>query len=142
MLNRLREEEDYRPDIILLRYVHSPFITSAHVTEAIDSMILYGTDTVLAVLEDLTYHWRVGRGGLSPVGYQKRVVRQDKDIIYKEVGGLYACQAKNVTEHSELVRGRIGHIEVAPYDALRIDSPYQYWTARQRIEGATPWSVD
>lgn len=140
LLQWLRENEDYRPDILVLRYPHSPFLSAAHVTEAVDSMLLYGTDTVLAVLEDLTYHWQVGRNGLAPVGYQKRMVRQEKDLIFREVGGLYACRTDNVLEHGEIVTGRIGHIEVARYDALRIESGYDYWVAQQRVDGAAPWT--
>jgi len=140
LLEWLRENEGYSPDILVLRYPHSPFLSAAHVTEAIDSLLLYNTDTVLAVMEDLTYHWQIGRNGLAPVGYQKRVVRQEKDLIFKEVGGLYVCRATNLSRQSELVAGRVGHIEVAPYDALRIESAYDLWVAKLRVDEATAWS--
>lgn len=135
----LGDNEDYRPDIVVLRYPHSPFLGSAHIAESIDSMLLYGTDAVLSVMEDLTYHWRVGQKGLTPVGYKKRVVRQEKDLIFKEVAGLYTFNVKRFLENGEIVNGTIGHIEVAPYDALRIQSPYDYWVARKMAPVNQVW---
>jgi GT2 family glycosyltransferase/CMP-N-acetylneuraminic acid synthetase len=139
LLDWLKVNDDYCPDIIVIRHPHTPFLTDEHVSEAINSMLLYGTDTVLSVMEDLTYHWKVGRVGLEPVGYKKRVVKQEKDLIFKEVGGLYIFSAPLLVETGSLVGGRIGHIEVAPYNALRIQSPFEYWVAKKMAEDNTGW---
>jgi glycosyltransferase involved in cell wall biosynthesis/CMP-N-acetylneuraminic acid synthetase len=133
-LRWFREHEDYQPDIVVLLHPHSPFINSEHVVEAIDTMLLFDTDSVLGVVEDLTYHWMVGRHGLTPVGYQKRVVRQDKDLIYKESGGLYVIKAGNLVLDQDLLGRRIGHIEFRPQDAVRIQSAYEYWIAKQIVK--------
>jgi CMP-N-acetylneuraminic acid synthetase len=133
-LRWLHEHEDYQPDVVVLLHPHSPFIKSEHVMEAIDTMLLFDTDSVLGVVMDLTYHWMVGRHGLEPVGYQKRVVRQDKDLIYKESGGLYVLKASNLVLGQELLGRRIGHIELRHQDALRIQSEYDFWIARHMIK--------
>ncbi|MCH7541984.1 hypothetical protein IH981_04400, partial [Patescibacteria group bacterium] len=73
LLRWLHDNESYDPDIVVICHPHSPFIRSEHVTEAIDTLLLYDTDSVIGVTEDLTYHWGAGRTGLMPVGYQKRV---------------------------------------------------------------------
>lgn len=135
----LSEQENYRPDIVVLRYPHSPFLTAEHIIESVDTMLLYDTDAVLSVIEDLTYHWCVGHKGLAPVGYKKRVVRQEKDLIFKEIGGLYAFNTKKFLQSGEMIGGSIGHIEVAPYDALRIQSPYEYWVAQKMDQENYVW---
>jgi len=102
-------------------------------------MLLFDTDSVIGLVEDLTYHWKPGRHGLTPVGYQKRVVRQDKDLIFKEAGGLYVFNAGRFLASQDLLGRRVGHIELAPYEALRVQSPYDYWVACRTGQGEQAW---
>ncbi|MSO89799.1 MAG: glycosyltransferase [Rhodospirillaceae bacterium] len=139
LLHRLQADDGYQSDLVLIIHPTSPFIRRDHVVEALDTLLLYDTDSVVAVVEDLTYHWKVGRFGLMPVGYQKRVVRQDRDVIYREAGGLYALKAENLISGSDLFGRAVGHIELAPYDALRIATPFDYWTAQHMTRGADSW---
>lgn len=130
---RLRESEDYRPDLIVIAYPHSPFIRSEHIAEALDSLLLYGTDSVIAVVEDLTYHWMIGKQGLTPVGYQERVVRQDKDLVFKEAGGLYTLRRRDMVGTSDMLGHRIGHIELSQAEAFRINGPWEYGVAQALV---------
>ena len=139
LLRWLHDNESYDPDIVVICYPHSPFIRSEHITEAIDTLLLYDTDSVIGVIEDLTYHWGAGRTGLMPVGYQKRVVRQDKDLIYKEAGGIYVIKAVPFLAGGELLGKSIGHIELAPHEAVRIQTPYDYWVACRMLEAGEKW---
>ena len=134
LLQGMHLDEDYRPDVVVILHPHSPFIAADQVTEAIDSMLLYETDSVIGVVEDLSYHWQVGRWGLTPVGYQTRVVKQEKDLIYKEAGGLYVIRVDQFLRSHDLLGKRIGHIELSPRDALRIQSPFDYWVASRLVE--------
>jgi CMP-N-acetylneuraminic acid synthetase len=141
LLAKLADGGGYRPDILVIFHPHSPFITGAHVAEAIDTLLLYRADSVIGVVEDLTYHWRPAADGLSPVGYQKRVIRQEKDIIFKEAGGLYVVQAKRFGETNDLLGRHVGHIEMAVHEAVRIQSPYDYWLALRMNEQAGQWAT-
>ncbi len=130
---RLRESEDYRPDLIVIAYPHSPFIRSEHIAEVLDSLLLYGTDSVIAVVEDLTYHWMIGKQGLTPVGYQERVVRQDKDLVFKEAGSLYTLRVRDMVGTSNMLGHRIGHIELSQAEAFRINGPWEYGVAQALV---------
>jgi len=139
LLSWLEREEGYTPDIVVIHHPHSPLIMAAHIEEAIDTIMLYKANSVIAVVEDLTYHWTPGRHGLTPVGYRKRVVRQDKDLVYKEAGGLYVFDAPGFRASGELLGKQIGHIELAPHEALRVNSAFTYWLAESLIEQGKPW---
>lgn len=139
LLRWMKEHQAYSPDYVVILHPNSPFISKEHVAEAIDTMLLYDTDSVVGVVEDLTYHWKIGADGLEPVGYKKRVVRQDKNLVFKEAGGLYMFKAENLSNSLELLGKRIGHIELAPYDTIRIRSPYEYWLARKVMENGREW---
>ncbi len=136
LLARLREAEGYQPEQIAIVYPHSPFIRGEHVAEAIDSLLIYGTDSVLAMVGDLSYHWKIGKHGLTPVGYQQRVVRQDKDLVFKEAGSIYVVCHRNLAGGTDDMLGRrIGHIELSPGEGFRINGPWEY-RAAQAIVGA------
>ena len=139
LLRRLAEEQDYRPDILVILHPQAPFVTNSHVAEALDTLLLYKTDSVIAVLQDLTYHWKPGPTGLSPVGYQKRVVRQDKDLIFKEAGGLYVVDVPKFMDSLDLLGNTVGHIELTAYESLRIQNPYDYWVAQTMVDAEGQW---
>jgi CMP-N-acetylneuraminic acid synthetase/GT2 family glycosyltransferase len=130
LLDHLDDTDGYQPDIIVLTYPHSPFIDSSHVSEAIDSLLIYDTDSVIAVVEDQTYHWMIGKKGLTPVGYQERVVRQDKDLVFKEAGGLYVIHSHDMIGSDDMLGHRIGHIELSHGESLRINGPWEYQVAQ------------
>lgn len=134
LLAWLHTHEGYAPDLVAILYPHSPFIRSEHVTETIDSLLIYHTHTVLAVVEDLTFHWKIGVNGLEPVGYQKRVVRQDKDLIFKESGGLYTLRAADISNTDDILGPKIGHIELSPGEAFRISGIWEYTVANKLIQ--------
>lgn len=133
LLIGLYDNESYLPDLIVIAYPHSPFFHSEHVAEALDSLLLYGTDSVIAVVEDLTYHWKIGNHGLAPVGYQERVVRQDKDLVFKEAGGLYVLRRHDTVGTDDLLGRRIGHIELSQAEAFRINGPWEYQVAQALV---------
>jgi CMP-N-acetylneuraminic acid synthetase len=138
LLHRLQVDEGYELDIVAIVHPHSPFLRREQIIEAVDTMLIYDTDSVIAVVEDLTYHWQVGRNGLTPVGYQKRVLRQEKDLIYKEAGSLYVIKAPKFIATGDLLGRVIGHIEVQPYDAVRVQTAYDRWVAERMTEGWRP----
>jgi CMP-N-acetylneuraminic acid synthetase len=141
LLQWLSEHENYRPDIFAIHHAHCPFVTSAHVVEAIDTLLLYATDSVIGVVEDLTYHWQSGPEGLAPVGYQKRVVRQEKNLIFKEAGSIYVVRADRFAATRDLLGRRIGHIELAPHESVRIQGPFDYWLAVRMHQQDGDWSA-
>ena len=83
LLVRLKEQEGYEPDFLAVLHLISPFLRSQHVTEAIDTMMIYRAESVISVCADISFHWRRGKDGLEPVGYQKRFLRDDKETIFK-----------------------------------------------------------
>jgi len=135
LLDKVEPQLEAPAPFTVILHPHSPFITSDHVAEAINTMRIYDTDSVIGVVEDLTYHWSIGPNGLKPVGYKKRVVRQDKDLVFKEAGGLYVFKTANLRDHGELLGSRIGHIELSATQATRIrnqvDYEYANWLSQE-----------
>lgn len=131
-LDYLKEKDNYTPDIIVLLYFRSIFRKERHITEAINSLLAHNTDSIISVCEDLTFHWKPSDSGLKAVGYQKRFLREEKEIIYKENGALYVFKSENL-KSKNLLGKRIGYIEMQPYESIRLETEYDIWVAEQMI---------
>jgi glycosyltransferase involved in cell wall biosynthesis len=123
----LNREEGYFPDVIVLLHYITPFTQERHITEAIDTILLYNTDSVISVVTDLTFHWQPGEYGLSMVGYQHRLLREDKDTIYKETGAIYVFKPENL--NTSLLGNSVGHIETSFLEAWKIEDEFSFRVA-------------
>jgi CMP-N-acetylneuraminic acid synthetase len=126
----LRDQQDEVPEIIVVLHYYSPFKKESHITEAIDTILLYDTDSVISVIMDLTFHWKQGENGLIPVGYQKRLLREDKETVYKETGSLYVLKTKNLDSGDYLGKS-VGFIEMSERECWRVDTDFDFWIAEQ-----------
>jgi len=126
-INYLNREEGYSPDIIALLHYITPFTEERHIAEAIDTILLYNTDSVISVVTDLTFHWKPGEYGLSMVGYQQRLLREDKDTVYKETGAIYVFKTENLK--TTFLGNSVGHIETSFPEAWKIEDDFSFQVA-------------
>lgn len=132
-LGELRAAEDYHPSIIVLLHVVSPFKRAEHITEAIDTLLLHAVDSVISVCEDRSFRWRPGPGGLVPVGFDKRHLRQDREIQYRENGAIYVIRRDAITRDS-LLGSSTAWIEMGREESLHLESEFDFWIAERLIE--------
>ncbi|MBI3088219.1 MAG: glycosyltransferase [Candidatus Omnitrophica bacterium] len=130
LLLRLSREQSYRPDLVAVLHIHAPLRRAKHIIEGIDTLLLYEADSVLSVCQDLTFHWRRGKEGLEPVGYQRRLLREEKETIFKENGALYVTSAALI-EGGDFLGKRISCIEMSPQESLRLETDFDFWVAEQ-----------
>ena len=133
MLRTFRERGDEDLDFIVVLPYITPFREEKHITEAIDTVLLYSADSVIGVTTDLTFHWKPGEYGLTPVGYQKRLVKEDKETVYKENGSIYVVNAKNLQEGGYLGK-RIGHIEMSIISSWKVETDFDLWIAERMLK--------
>jgi CMP-N-acetylneuraminic acid synthetase len=133
LLESLEREEDYRTESVAILHFVCPFLRSAHITEAIDTMRLYKADSVISVCQDLTFHWRRGKEGLEMVGYQQRLFREEKETIFKENGALYVTSARLIRSGGFL-GSRVSYIEMSPEESVRLQSDFDFWLAGQMLK--------
>ncbi len=133
LLKYLKKEANYSPHIIVLIYFRSIFLREKHITEAIHSLFAHNTDSVISVCEDLSFHWKPSESGLKSVGYQKRFLREEKEIIYKENGALYVFRAQNLNSKN-LLGKKVGYIEMQPFESVRLETEYDIWITDKMIK--------
>lgn len=123
---------DFHPEIIAILYVNSPFRKEEHITEAINTLLIYATDSVISVCEDLKFHYHHDMHGLTPL-FEKRLLRVEKEALYEENGAIHVFR-RNVINEQNLMGKRIGHILMTEGESIHIKSEDDFWLAEQIVK--------
>jgi glycosyltransferase involved in cell wall biosynthesis len=132
ILKQLKEKEKYIPDIVVILFITSPLITSEHLKEAINTLIIYDADSVIAVKEDKGIHDRHGKYGLEPL-LPRRLLKHERDFIFEETGAFIVTKRKFITDKN-LFGKKISHIVLSDDEAVRIDNKFHFWLVEQIIK--------
>lgn len=125
VLDEMVKKDAYRPDAVMLLFINAPLRRKMHIEKAVDTMAIYGVDSVVSVTEELAYCYHHERNGLVPI-QQKRSLRLERKAIYKENGAIFLSRVENVTADNFLGK-RIGHISMLPEESIKIDSRFTFW---------------
>lgn len=131
VLDRLKKN-GYEPDVVVLLHVNSPLKKEEHITEAINTLLIFGTDSVISVCDDLKFHYKHATNGLQPL-FEKRLLRLEKEALYEENGAIYVSWTNAITMENFLGE-RIGHIVMTPEESVHIDSEFDFWLAEQILK--------
>ena len=97
------------PDIIAMLHVESPFRLPRHVDSAINSMILFETDSVVAVRPDFDTFFQHNGHGLQRLT-SVNSLRLEAEGLLKVVGDMQFTKTSFFEKTGENIGGRIGHI--------------------------------
>jgi CMP-N-acetylneuraminic acid synthetase len=125
-------EKGYLPDIVALLHVTSPLRQAEHICEAVDTLLIFKTDSVVSVCEDRMFHYQHRATGLAPL-YEKRQMRLEKEALYSENGALYVTRREKITSES-FVAGAIGHIVMPEEVSVQTDREHDFWLAEKLLE--------
>jgi CMP-N-acetylneuraminic acid synthetase len=130
LLKTLDASEGYFPDLVVVLHLLTPFRKAKHITEGIHTLILHQTDSVIGVCQDVSFYWKQGVKGLEPVGSRHRLLRAEREAIFKENGALYVVRAENVRK-GRFFGEHVGYVEMTRAESLRLESEYDFWIAEQ-----------
>jgi CMP-N-acetylneuraminic acid synthetase len=132
-VHRLEREHQVYADIVVVLSLHSPLRRAEHIREAVDTLRLYNTDSVISVYEDYDLHYLHGRDGLTPLNpAMHRQVRLEREALYVSNGAVRALWRDVLTEQS-LTGRTVGHIVMPREDSYQIKTPHDLWLIAQLL---------
>jgi len=137
VLDYLKEKENYRPNIVVLLHVVSPLKKECHITEAINTLLMFNVDTVISITPDNSFHWRPGEYGIAPL-FEKRLLKHERETLFRENGAIYAVKTDVLEKTKNVIGKSVAHIEMLPIESIHIDSEYDFWLAEQIIKKFKP----
>jgi len=130
---RLEQEYKIYPDILVILSVHSPLRRPEHIRNAIDTLLLYNTDSVISVYEDYDLHFGHGENGLEPLnkGMLQRL-RLEREALYVDNGAIKALWRDVITE-TNIYGRKVGHVVMSLKESFQIKSLFDAWVIEQII---------
>ncbi|MFC5679317.1 acylneuraminate cytidylyltransferase [Aeromicrobium endophyticum] len=114
------------PEVTVFVQATSPFIRPADVDRAVALVLTGECDVAFSAAPADVHLWRHGVDGPEGVNHDAavRLRRQDRDREHVETGAFYAMRTSGFLAHGHRFFGRLRIVEVAPDDALEIDTEH------------------
>jgi len=123
-VNYLEEEMDYRPDIVVFLNVNAPLKQSKHVQKAIDTLLLFKTDSVISVYEDFDLHFQHRKNGLEAISKRRhRELRLEREALYVDNRAIKVCWREVINE-DDIHGNKVGHIIMSREESYRVKTSF------------------
>lgn len=102
-----------------------PFVTSDVIDDAINTLVLFSSDSVLSVRPDnKMYYQHVGHG-MVPILDQDKFTKLEREAIYKGSGGVVVSTVANFETTGKMMGGKLSHIVVDQKSAFGVSSMFE-----------------
>jgi len=105
--------------IITLEY---PLIRREHIDDAINTMALFGTDSIVSVRPDNAIFYQHHGDGLHPILNRDKFTKLEREALFKQLGGITAVRKVVFDESKQTLSGRVGHVVIDRKAALGLFS--------------------
>lgn len=122
----LEENENYKPDIVVLLYATSPLLKPERVSDAIKMLKKENLDSVLSVVEDRGHFWIETEGEYERLYPKVLKNRQFTKPLFKENGAIYAFKRDLLMDENTVVGGKIGFLIMQKENTIDIDEPLDF----------------
>ena len=132
-ITELPEIKDLSYRAICVLTIEYPFLKPHKIDDAIHTMIVFGSDSLMSVRSDNSIYY-VHRGdGLHPIMQRDEFTRLEREALFKQVGGIMVSNKEAFLKSNKLINGMVGHMVLDQESAFGVFSKYDLELAR-RIE--------
>jgi CMP-N-acetylneuraminic acid synthetase len=124
------EVEKHHPQAILRLASEYPFINAVNMDDAVNTLCIFGTDSLIGVRPDTSMFFQHDGGGLVPILNQDKFTRLEREALYRYVGGLTLTKLSLFKEKQAFLGGKLGHIVINQKSSHSIRSDYDLQIAR------------
>ncbi len=116
-------KEDKMTAIVVLT-VEYPFVSPAKIDDAVNTLLLFNSDSLLAVRADSSVFYQHHGDGLHAIMNRDKYTKLEREALFKQVGGINAVLVESFKKHKEVICGQIGHMVVDQKSAHGIFSEH------------------
>lgn len=133
VLNYLKKNEGYEPDLVLTLQNTSPFRNNHHIDDAISLLMRKSYDTVISGFKSKYLMWKNNKKTITPINYNplERPRRQEMGKYFIENGAIYVTKYPSLKKSNSYVCGKVGLYEMPQHLSLEIDSYFDFFIAEQ-----------
>ena len=125
VLDYLKEQEKYEPDIVVFLQATSPLRTAKDIEAALTKFQADKADSLLSASRLHGFIWRLYDDGPRPLNYdyRKRPMRQEAPLDLLESGSIYIFKPWVIRKCHNRLGGKISVYVMNALDAFQIDEP-------------------
>ncbi len=126
-VQQLEQTHDIYADILVELSVHSPLRRIETVQQAVDSLILYNSGSVLSVYEDYDQHFVHEDQGLRPLNKAMLYkLRLEREALFVNNGAIRVFW-RDLIHADNFFGEKIGHVTMPREESFQIKSPLDAW---------------
>ncbi len=134
VLEVLKEREGYEADAVCLLFVNTPLRAAHHVDWAVDTLKVFGVDSVISIQEEIAPCYHHERFGLRPINSVDGI-RLEREAIFKANGAINLTRTE-VINSGAFLGEKVGHVTMLPEESVKINSEFEFWMAEKIL---TDW---
>lgn len=112
-------------EAVMTLAIEYPFISRQMIDDAINTLTIFGADTILSVRPDNSIYYQHDGNGLHPILDLDKFTKLEREALYKGVGGIVLTKTNGIKREKKMLNGKVGHIVVDERSALSIASEFQ-----------------
>jgi len=111
-------------EAILTVSVEYPFLSHAAIDEAIDTLVIFNSDSVVSVQSDNSIYYQHKGNGMQPILNLDKFTKYEREALYKAVGGLMLTKVSQLEKTKKSISGNVAHILIDNKEAFNISNSF------------------
>ena len=135
VLKKLKKNEGYKPEIIIVLPVTSPLRTNKHIDDALKLFLNNNYDSMFSGTISHHFFWKKRKQYVLPQNYnpKKRPNRQEMKDQFIENGAIYITKYNAFKKSHCRISGKIGLFEMTQKTSIDIDTKFDLFEANKLI---------
>ncbi|WP_421751992.1 glycosyltransferase [Croceimicrobium sp.] len=118
------ENLDYR--FVMTAALDFPFVEAEIFDDAVNTVELFKSDSVLSVRPDNKAYYRHTGHGLQAILDQEKFTRIEREALYRAAGGVMVATRESFAKNGKINAGRMSHVVVDENTAFGIFSDFDF----------------
>lgn len=97
-------------DVVTLLTLEFPFVAANKIDDVINTMMVFGSDSIIGVRSDTSVFYQHHGDGLHPILERDKYTKLEREALFKQVGGIGAVTKETFLKEKKMIAGRVGHI--------------------------------
>ena len=112
------------PAAILLLSIEFPFIRPETLDDAVNTLFLFNSDSLISVRPDTSMFYQHHGHGMQPILNLDKFTKLEREALYKYIGGVSVTRTETFLENQQFITGKVGHVVIDQASAQGIFSEY------------------
>ena len=118
--DHLSVKNDVKALIVLS--IEFPFIKSHQMDDAINTMFLFDSDSLVSVRVENSLFYQHKGSGMEPILRQDQFTKLEREALYRQTGGMIVSKIETLRKMERLIGGKVGHIVLDQKSAMGLNS--------------------